>query len=198
MTKGVTVTPGFVETQRGAIAALFWQVFEDKLGFILGPKSRALPYIAASLQPSYGFCCTGPEGVLLGAAGIKTRKGGLLAGSHRDLVAVYGRWGAMWRSVLLGAFARNVPPGVLLLDGIFVAEAARGQGIGGRLLSAVVETARSHGFKQVHLDVAIQNAPARALYDRHGFYVSKVRRAGVLWSVAGVKQVATMVYDLGS
>jgi GNAT superfamily N-acetyltransferase len=56
---------------------------------------------------------------------------------------------------------------------IGVAAAARGRGVGGRLLAALVAMARAQGYRALSLSVDRRN-PARALYERHGF-----RDAGV-------------------
>ncbi|GAA3949413.1 N-acetyltransferase [Gordonia caeni] len=44
----------------------------------------------------------------------------------------------------------------------------RGQGVGDRLLGALITAAAEHGFAAVSLSVERQN-PARRLYERHGF-----------------------------
>lgn len=47
----------------------------------------------------------------------------------------------------------------------------RGQGLGGRLLSATLEGGRERGLRRIELIVRTDNAPAIALYRRHGFVV---------------------------
>jgi GNAT superfamily N-acetyltransferase len=44
----------------------------------------------------------------------------------------------------------------------------RGQGVGGRLIAALVDLARDRGIAAVSLSVELGN-PARTLYERHGF-----------------------------
>lgn len=51
---------------------------------------------------------------------------------------------------------------------IGVAGAARGRGVGGALLAALVALAREHGHRTLSLSVDRQN-PARRLYERVGF-----------------------------
>ena len=55
------------------------------------------------------------------------------------------------------------------LEDVFVADSARGRGLGRALVEAVVARARERGCKRVQLDVDADNAPARTLYEAVGF-----------------------------
>lgn len=59
---------------------------------------------------------------------------------------------------------------------IGVAHAVQRQGVGTALLSALVERSRELGASAVLLEVAVDNAPAMALYERFGFEVLTRRR----------------------
>jgi ribosomal-protein-alanine N-acetyltransferase len=59
---------------------------------------------------------------------------------------------------------------------IAVSAAAQGQGLGGRLLDALLEAARERGATQVLLEVRADNEPAQRLYLRRGFEQIAVRR----------------------
>lgn len=65
-------------------------------------------------------------------------------------------------------------PGELYLDTLAVTGAARGQGLGGRLLDAVAERASAAGLRRVGLLVEDGN-PAARLYARQGFRVTDWR-----------------------
>jgi GNAT superfamily N-acetyltransferase len=52
------------------------------------------------------------------------------------------------------------------LQDLFVAEAARGQGLGRALIEAVYERAQTAGASRVYWLTREENATARALYDR--------------------------------
>jgi GNAT superfamily N-acetyltransferase len=56
------------------------------------------------------------------------------------------------------------------LISMWVAADVRREGVGGALVDAVVEWARSSGVTRLLLDVADDNAPAIALYARKGFH----------------------------
>ena len=60
-------------------------------------------------------------------------------------------------------------PGTVLLVAMFVAATARGTGLADRLVSAVIDQARSDGARRVRLHVVETNAVAERLYARCGF-----------------------------
>ena len=70
-----------------------------------------------------------------------------------------------------------------MLHSLWIAPEARGRGLAGRLIDAVVAWAREWGARFVMLSVGPDNAPALTLYRRHGFVEAglpgKVRADGV-------------------
>ncbi|MFJ9738209.1 GNAT family N-acetyltransferase [Streptomyces sp. NPDC101166] len=60
------------------------------------------------------------------------------------------------------------------IQGLAVADEARGRGVGRALLRAAVEEARRRGARRLTLRVLGHNAPARALYASEGFVVEGV------------------------
>lgn len=188
----VILREGFAEGHRAAVARLFWEAFGDKLRLPLGDAARATAYVARALDPDHAMTAAGgEEGALLGAAGIKTASGGLLRGRTADLRAVYGPLGALWRGAALALYDRPVEPGVLLMDGLFVAPEARGRGVGTRLLHAVAARARAEGYGEVRLDVVDGNR-ARDLYERQGFRAVGRIEAGWLGPALGFQSATTM------
>ena len=189
----VKVTPGFTEAHRPEVAALFWDAFKGKLMTPLGPEAKALKFIAPNLNRSFAFSACDHDGNLLGVAGIKTAKGGLLNGGLTDLNAIYGWWGGLWRGILLEQFERPIAPDTLLMDGIFVKDKARGKGVGTELLKAVIWTAEMNGYSDVRLDVIDTNPRARALYERRGFEPAGTVTTGMLAPLLGFKTATTML-----
>ena len=55
------------------------------------------------------------------------------------------------------------------LEDLFVREQARRAGAGDALVALAIERARERGAKRIELDANEDNAPALALYERHGF-----------------------------
>lgn len=58
------------------------------------------------------------------------------------------------------------------IEDVFVRADARRGGVGDALLTLAIETAAQRGAKRVELDTKEDNAPALALYERHGFSTS--------------------------
>lgn len=183
---------GLPDDQRDPAAALFWAAFAGKLGPILGPRDKALAFLAPALQPRFAIAALADDGRVLGLAGFKTTEGGLLGGGFGDLARVYGRWGAAWRGAALSLFDRQIAPDILLMDGIFVAEDARGMGIGSALLDAITQEAAARGKRAVRLDVIDENTRARALYERKGFVAGKTVQTGPLRHIMGFSAATTM------
>ncbi|MFC9689570.1 GNAT family N-acetyltransferase [Kribbella sp. NPDC056951] len=70
--------------------------------------------------------------------------------------------------------------GVLAINGLAVAKAARGRGVAGALLTAAGAEARSRGARKLSLHVFGSNTAARRLYERHGYVVEAVHTSEFL------------------
>lgn len=189
------ITAGLPPAAIPRAAELFWHAFEDKLGRLLGPEPRARAFLERVMVPRFALSAHEGE-TLLGIAGFKTEEGGLVGGTFRDLAAIYGTFGAIWRSPLLEMFERPLREGQLLMDGIFVAPEARGKGVGSALIQAVLAEAALRGCQEVRLDVIDTNTRAQALYLRQGFTAEGEVRTGLLRPLLGFRTATTMVARL--
>ncbi|MBE0412384.1 GNAT family N-acetyltransferase [Yoonia sp.] len=190
------ITTGIPEADRAEAAALYWEAFGEKLGFVLGPQDRALVFIANVMRPDHGICAHDDHGRLLGVAGFKTMHGALVNGGFHDLRRVYGWVGASIRIALLALLERDTENERFLMDGIFVAQDARGNGVGTALLNAIATEARRRGYRQVRLDVVDTNQRARSLYLQEGFRDADTHSIGLLRFVFGFRRATTMLRDV--
>lgn len=173
-----TISTGFEARERPEIVALYWQAFGHKLGRVLGPTPCALQFLVDVINPAFALVARRSDDTILGVAGFKTAEGALIGGDYEDLQEVYGTWGALWRGLVLSVVERDLAPGVLLMDGICVAETARGLGVGTALLDAIKARAQELEKDAVRLDVIDSNPRAKALYLRQGFVPHDVEHTG--------------------
>lgn len=94
-----------------------------------------------------------------------------LAQGHFYLVAVDGA-----ETVVGYGGLAAFPPDEAWVQNIGVAQTSQRQGIGRRLLEALLTQAQRAGCPAVLLEVAVDNAPAQKLYARYGFEPVGVRR----------------------
>ena len=190
----IRVSKGFSPEEAEVVAQLFWQAFRTKLIRVLTSDRRATRFIASVINPDFALVARNQEGAILGLAGFKTQQGGLVGGDLKDLAGIYGWPGALWRGPLLSLLERDVEAGSLLMDGIFVSEVARGQGVGTALLSAIKDQAGQLGLTAVRLDVIDANPRAKALYVRHAFKPVGEEHLGPLRYVFGFKSSTKMIW----
>jgi ribosomal protein S18 acetylase RimI-like enzyme len=190
---GPRILHGLPPSLRGDAARLYWQAFGPKLGRVMGPDARAMAFLDATMMPDHAMVALSPDGALLGLAGFKTPAGAFAGGGFADLRRSYGLAGALWRGAALWCLAREVDNDRFLFDGICVDRAARGQGVGTRLIEAVADLAASRGYREMRLDVIDTNIRARALYERLGFRAAGVQRMGPLRHLFGFDAAVTMV-----
>ena len=190
------IQAGIPDGLHAQAAALYWDAFGEKLGIVMGPRAKGLAYVRRVLDPSHAICALSDKGDLLGVVGFKTYEGALVGGGYRDLAAIYGHTGASWRAGLLSLLDRDIENKRFLMDGIFVAHDARGQGVGSALLHAIMTEGRARGYPSLRLDVIDTNPRAKALYARHGFQTLKTDQLGVLKYIFKFQSATTMIKAL--
>jgi ribosomal protein S18 acetylase RimI-like enzyme len=193
---GVTIFRGLHTQLRPQAARLYWEAFGGKLGRVLGPDDRALRFFERVIRGDLCFSAVGDGGELIGIAGYKAPAGSFAGGSWDDLTDVYGRWGGRVRGGVLWTLGREVDNDRFLIDGICVAKAYRGKGVGSRLLAALYQEAGERGYGAVRLDVVQENWRARALYERQGFRAVRTEKLGMLRFLFGFASSTTMVRSL--
>jgi len=92
---------------------------------------------------------------------------------HSRIVAVDGTGLVGW-AALTGVSSRHVYRGVAEVS-VYVGAAARGRGIGGRLMAALVEASEGAGIWTLQAGIFPENAASLALHRRFGFRVLGTR-----------------------
>ncbi|MFT3690440.1 GNAT family N-acetyltransferase [Paenirhodobacter sp.] len=196
MLQDVTIQPGIAPAHRREAARLYWLAFGGKLGRVMGPEPKALAFIDRVMLADHAFVAIDAGGRVLGVIGCRTAQGAFVGGTHADLRAVYGRFGAWWRSHALAILAQDLPPDEIVIDGLAVVPDARGRGVGAALTNALILAARDRHYRAVHLDVIEGNTPARKLYDWLGFRPSGTRRSVLTRAIYGFGTCHTMTLPL--
>lgn len=187
---------GLAHAQRGDAARLYWQAFGSKLGRVMGPEPRALGFIERVIRTDHVLAAIDPNGAVVGVVGFRTGTGSFVGGSKADLVAHYGRFGALWRSACLSAIACDLQPDQLMVDGLVVRTDRRGERIGAALMLALLAEARARGYATVRLDVVGENIRARALYDQLGFSVEYRQGSWLTRLIFNYRSAVVMVCQL--
>ncbi|MGK5553344.1 GNAT family N-acetyltransferase [Actinomadura kijaniata] len=186
---------GLPADARPAAAALYWEAFSRKAGPVLDGPRRA-GFVAESLVPGRVLGAWDGDR-LLGVAFLQQGGGAPLDLSLRRLVREFGPVRGLWRGLLARCLASTTPDAdELMIDSLAVSGAARGRGVGGALLDAVVGQARARGLRRVRLEVVDTNPRARALYERFGFRAGETVRTPYLRRLMGFGAVTTMRYDV--
>lgn len=189
---GFDIRPGFSENQRARAALLYWEAFSGKIGKVLAPEQKALELLGNILDPRFAISAVDRTGQLLGIVGFKSKEGSFSDGGFGPMFKVYGFFGGLWRALALSTLERSIGPGILLIDGIFVAADRRGEGIGGALLEAIIKEAQRRDMREIWLDVVDTNPRARALYERAGFVAKETEGTGPLAGLFGFKSGTKM------
>ena len=195
---GATFQVGLPEHLRAAAARLYLDAFAQKLGPVIGRGDRAEAFLVSVMRPQNAVCAFDEAGALIGLAGFHDETGGFIGGEAADFRRSFGALGALWRTPLMILFERSPRPGEMLLDGVAVAAALRGRGVGAALLRAVACHARATGFAAVRLEVVEENHRALALYRRLGFAEERRRFTPWMRPLFGFGASRTMILSVCS
>ena len=197
----ITYQNGLSEALRQEAAALYNQAFGAKLGVAIPAEADRLALLESWLNPDYAIVAVAGD-KLVGIAGYHTPEGSFTAGrqsggqAFRQLVFRLGWIRGTWATAILNLYSREPAPGELLMDGLAVRTDFRRQGIGGRLLDAICDTARAYQFGQVRLDVIDSNPRARVLYERKGFKAVRSDQFPYLRWLLGFGGSTTMILQI--
>lgn len=187
---------GVAEEFRDQAAALYDSAFGGKFAVAIPDESKRVALLRESLDLSYVFGAFRDDR-LVGIAGYKTSSGSLTSGiTYERLINRLGFFGGHRAAIIFSLYERELRAGELLMDGIAVDAAARGEGIGSHLLADLVRFADEEGYEAARLDVIDTNPRARDLYERHGFVATKTEHFGYLRWLLGFGAATTLTRSL--
>ncbi|TVR62310.1 MAG: GNAT family N-acetyltransferase [Spirochaetaceae bacterium] len=181
------------------VAALYYDVFRQKYdGLLMIPRSReqALRVLTASIDCSMGIYAVDERGDLVGLVGLGCSDRGFVKYTWKLLLREFGLCGAIRRKVIKFFESPRLLRDELRIEGIVVANAAQGKGVGTTLMDAVTEWAAQRGYGSVRLEVINSNPRARSLYQRLGFHDTGRSYYGPLTRRAGFTSIWRMRKEL--
>lgn len=194
MTEFVSITLGFPTKLRRDAAELYDAAFGAKLAVAIPDPAARLHILEQALDPTHAFVAIA-NNKLIGIAGFKTKNGALTSGiTPARLFNHLGFFGAARALCVLALLQRKRDALELLMDGISVSAAARGGGIGTKLLNELKDYALSENYHSIRLDVIDTNPAAKRLYERLGFIATKTTRFTYLNWLLGFSAATTLEF----
>ncbi|WP_087017366.1 GNAT family N-acetyltransferase [Thaumasiovibrio subtropicus] len=187
---------GWNDGYRQVVAVLYEGAFGPKFQTAIPDKQQRLAILSEGFLPEYSFVILDGQKVI-GLAGIQTREGALTGGiSVRQLIKRLGFWRGCWACFVFALFEREPTAKEMVLDGLVIDSAYRGEGLGTRLLDACKALAIEQNYQSLRLDVIDSNSRARALYEREGFVETARDYHPWLKRLVGFSYSTTMVCKL--
>ena len=188
---------GIPKGQYRRAARIIYDAFEHKFRYILGPRDKAIDFIAARLNDKFALVAL-KDGKIIGIAGARSTEGELVDIKLIPWLRTYHVRTLRSLIVALPFFLERKQKGVIELSNLSVTVEARGHGVGSRLVKEFISYAQSKGFHLVLLEVVDENVRAKALYERLGFKTVKHEKVPRPWSfLLGFTGASQMTYLLG-
>ncbi len=183
---------GFADDDRKRAAWLYNAAFGEKIKIAIPDEARRLAVLAEGFEESRAIIAEYRDRIV-GLAGFHHREKSLTSGITVSILRRRTGMLGMLRAVAAFAFFEREPkPGELLMDGIAVDPAMRGQGIGTGLLRELSVYAGEQGYRSIRLDVVDTNERAYKLYRREGFVATERVESAWLGRILGFSAATTM------
>ncbi len=181
MTASWTIRHGVPPQLRPAAARLYWRHFGHGLQPLRTTPRQGAALILTLMQPDQALVALGPQGGLVGIAGLRGAAGGFLSLRPQGFVAAFGPASGRLRHAALGLHASGQATGDLILDGVAVRRGWRGRGIARALVAAAAAEARRLGHPGLTAQVEAGNDSALAAWGALGFRCIGRHRLGWPW-----------------
>lgn len=179
---------------------LLLEAFPLKVEHELRPRSpeQARRVLSAQIVPELGWMALSSGGAAVGLAGVGVHGRRFLGMTCRAYAKEFGWLGGVSRWLSAETEAAIARPKRLQwrVEWLAVSEAARGTGVGTKLLRTVISAAMDEGMKSVKLEVIDVNYGAIRLYEKLGFRRVFTLRTGRFTARAGYRAAHYMRIDL--
>ena len=180
----VAIQKGIPPEAIRSAADLYLSALWEKFRPVLGNDERAISVVESSIKPNNCFSAM-EDHQLIGVLAIQTTKQHFLNPGLMDLKTHYGIAGAIAKGIALQLLQYKPRHGELYVEGVAVAEFARGKGVGTKLFEAMTNYARGQAYRTISLEVIDTNKRALTLYERLGFAIKKRSKIWPLNKIIG-------------
>lgn len=196
MTTGaVIIAHGLPEAMRRRAAELYYAAFQQKLEPIFRAQDRTIDLLAQSFDTDMVFVALHGE-TLVGLAGMQHGNRQFVSFTLPLFTQHFGWTRGTAKLLACAVFERHAAARQLLMDGIVVDSALRGQGVGTQLFAALRAYAAQNSFNSIRLDVVDTNPAARRLYERLGFVATQTTTLPGAKYIFGFGASTTMIKHL--
>lgn len=199
-TSAVTITQQIDREQLEQAAWVFYEAFRLKLDHLemrARSPEQTIRIMTAGFRPKMGFfALRGRE--VVGLAGMQNHDREFLDISYDTWRREFGLFGGLSRYAMrrLTHWFTPVPRDAVRVQGIAVAAAARGLGVGTLLMNRIEAHARESGLSAVILEVVDTNPDAQRLYERLGFIATGTEHYGRFTAAGGFSGMTKMRKEL--
>lgn len=153
---------------RQQLTDLTYEAFAEKFQVLFDSPQTTRGVLYRTLDPQHAFYIENAQ-TLQGFAGYCDHQGSYYHFPPQILRSFLSSGQFEQTLKRLGYFQSTLTPNTFYIEALAVAPSARRQGIAEKLLNYCQHYAREHGYKQLALDVASCNIPAKTLYKKMGF-----------------------------
>lgn len=192
----VTIVRCIPEAKRETAVDLYEEAFGEQFSAAVPDPESRRKLLLSSLNLKSGFAAIVDE-QLVGIAGYRTESASFTDGMTFDILFdSVGETEGVWAASVFSLYERTLEVGELMIDGIAVSSRTRGQGIGTKLLNALVSFAEESGYSSIRLDVVDSNTDAQRLYERNQFVVTSTQSFSDLKWLVGFDAMNTLTRQI--
>jgi ribosomal protein S18 acetylase RimI-like enzyme len=176
-------------------ADLYLCALADQLVPIYGAGPRARRALASGFNRHMCICAVAGDR-LIGILGVQTAAADFLEVTLSSLQPFYGIPGSLWRMALLALLHHSPVADEVHIDGVVVAPAYRGQGVGAAMITSLAAWATGRGLSMLTLEVVDANPQAKRLYRHLGFESVREQTVWPVGSLFGFRSSTVMIKAL--
>lgn len=178
----IRIVTGIPEVQLTEAARLYWRGFARQILPVWVPPLWGEALIRHAAHPDRALAALGPDGALIGMAGLRDSSGGFTQASTTAYRAAFGICGTPLRTLSEALYRIGPDSPDMLIDGLVVAKPWRRQGIAAALIRKAVDQAARNGYPGLRVEFSADNSGAESLYHALGFQPVTQARMGWPWN----------------